>query len=84
MVLGNVSSLSLSPFIFESAIDRFVGCLKLLPPEELEHLDILERKESSSPVKKLVYLTGTDSSSHVRGNGTRFNLFTGNGEPDFC
>ncbi|KAG2327846.1 hypothetical protein Bca52824_010574 [Brassica carinata] len=26
----------------------------LLPPEELEHLDILESKESSSPVKKLV------------------------------
>ncbi|CAF2046364.1 unnamed protein product [Brassica napus] len=44
---------------------EFKGCLKLLPPEELEHLDILERKESSSPVKKLVYLTGTDSSSHV-------------------
>ncbi|XP_013622980.1 probable hexosyltransferase MUCI70 [Brassica napus] len=54
-------------------------CLKLLPPEELEHLDILDRKDSTSPVKKLVYLTGTDSSSsHVRGNGTRFNLFTGN------
>ncbi|XP_009132681.1 uncharacterized protein LOC103857257 [Brassica rapa] len=54
-------------------------CLKLLPPEELEHLDILERIDSTSPVKKLVYLTGTDSSSSpVRGNGTRFNLFTGN------
>ncbi|KAG2239122.1 hypothetical protein Bca52824_089982 [Brassica carinata] len=26
----------------------------LLPPEELENLDILESKESSSPVKKLV------------------------------
>ncbi|KAH0903699.1 hypothetical protein HID58_043202 [Brassica napus] len=24
------------------------GCLKLLPPEELEHLDTLERNESSS------------------------------------
>ncbi|CAN7131746.1 unnamed protein product, partial [Brassica rapa subsp. narinosa] len=33
------------------------GCLKLLPPEELEHLDTLERDESSSPVKKLVSLT---------------------------
>ncbi|KAL0710422.1 hypothetical protein Bca4012_017400 [Brassica carinata] len=52
-------------------------CLKLLPPEELEHLDILERKDLASPVKKLVYLTGS-SSSPVRGNGTRFNLFTGN------
>ncbi|WZZ08491.1 hypothetical protein YC2023_094412 [Brassica napus] len=29
----------------------------LLPPEELEHLDTLERDESSSPVKKLVSLT---------------------------
>ncbi|KAF2532188.1 hypothetical protein F2Q70_00029176 [Brassica cretica] len=54
------------------------GCLKLLPPEELEHLDTLERKESSSTVKKLVYLTGADSSSPVRGNMTCFNLFTGN------
>ncbi|WZY86711.1 hypothetical protein YC2023_033095 [Brassica napus] len=36
-----------------------------MPPEELENLNILERKESSSPVKKLMYLTGTDSSSHV-------------------
>lgn len=57
-----------------------LGCLKLLPPEELEHLDILERRDTASPVKKLVYLTGTtdDLSSPVRGNGTRFNLFTGN------
>ncbi|KAG5397323.1 hypothetical protein IGI04_019137 [Brassica rapa subsp. trilocularis] len=49
------------------------GCLKLLPPEELEHLppeelehlNILERKDSSSPFKKLVYLSGADSSSPV-------------------
>ncbi|CAH8313394.1 unnamed protein product [Eruca vesicaria subsp. sativa] len=54
-------------------------CLKLLPPEELEHLEILYRKDSTSPVKKLLHLTGTDfSSSPVRENGTRFNLFTGN------
>ncbi|CAN6869328.1 unnamed protein product [Brassica oleracea] len=45
------------------------GCLKLLPPEELEHLDTLERKESSSTVKKLVYLTGADSSSPVHSFG---------------
>lgn len=59
-----------------------LGCLKLLPPEELENLDVLERKDSSSPVKKLVYLTDTDTSmgeeKGVRANGTRFNLFTGN------
>uniref|UniRef100_A0A1J3D3P7 TOD1/MUCI70 glycosyltransferase-like domain-containing protein n=1 Tax=Noccaea caerulescens TaxID=107243 RepID=A0A1J3D3P7_NOCCA len=57
-------------------------CLKLLPPEELENLDVLDRKDSSSPVKKLVYLTDTDTSmgekKAVRANGTRFNLFTGN------
>ncbi|KAL1198746.1 putative hexosyltransferase MUCI70 [Cardamine amara subsp. amara] len=57
-------------------------CLKLLPPEELEHLDILEHKDSGSPVKKIVYLTDTDTSmgetKALRGNGTRFNLFTGN------
>lgn len=59
-----------------------VGCLKLLPPEELEHLDILEHKDSGSPVKRVVYLTDTDVSmgekKAVRVNGTRFNLFTGN------
>lgn len=59
-----------------------VGCLKLLPPEELENLDILERKDSGTPVKKVVYLTDADElmgeMKAVRGNGTRFNLFTGN------
>ncbi|CAN8253438.1 unnamed protein product [Cochlearia groenlandica] len=57
-------------------------CLKLLPQEELENLDVLERKDSSSRVKKVVYLTNKDDSmgetKAVRGNGTRFNLFTGN------
>jgi len=66
----------------ESIVWIVVGCLKLLPPEELEHLDILERKDSGSPVKRVVYLTDTDVSvgemRGVRGNGTRFNLFTGN------
>ncbi|XP_019087169.1 PREDICTED: uncharacterized protein LOC104725215 [Camelina sativa] len=58
-------------------------CLKLLPPEELEHLDILERKDSGSPVKRVVYMRDTDLSMReeeraVRSNETRFNLFTGN------
>ncbi|WZZ45183.1 hypothetical protein YC2023_041442 [Brassica napus] len=44
----------------------------------LARKEIDSRKESSSPVKKLVYLTGADSSSFVRGNEMRFNLFTGN------
>ncbi|KFK31832.1 hypothetical protein AALP_AA6G164200 [Arabis alpina] len=55
-------------------------CLKLLPPDELENLDILEHRDSSSPVKKVVYLTDAamDEKKAVRVNGTRFNLFTGN------
>ncbi|KAH0859027.1 hypothetical protein HID58_087288 [Brassica napus] len=73
---GNLNRLDPTTKVISGVRQR---CLKLLPPEELEHLDILERKDSSSPVKKLVYLTGTDSSSPVRVNGTtRFNLFTGN------
>ncbi|KAE8706791.1 hypothetical protein F3Y22_tig00110388pilonHSYRG00264 [Hibiscus syriacus] len=65
-------------------------CLKLLPAEELQHLDISEDEEStiSSPVKRLVYISdhqtphghgGGDSTlSLQRTNVTRFNLFTGN------
>ncbi|XVF58915.1 hypothetical protein PTKIN_Ptkin07bG0104400 [Pterospermum kingtungense] len=62
-------------------------CLKLLPAEELEHLDIPVDGESiTSPVKRLVYIAdhetpygGENSTlSWQRTNGTRFNLFTGN------
>ncbi|EPS72834.1 hypothetical protein M569_01921 [Genlisea aurea] len=59
-------------------------CLKLLPPEELELLDIPEEKESHTPVKKLVYLTEPDgngkwkfNSSEPSPQDTRFNSFTG-------
>ncbi|KAL9681591.1 hypothetical protein QQ045_013376 [Rhodiola kirilowii] len=59
-------------------------CLKLLPPEELEHLDLPPSKPSF-PVKKVVYLTD-DYASSSGGNVTlrrdyvksgRFNMFTG-------
>ncbi|GLU04377.1 hypothetical protein SLE2022_215270 [Rubroshorea leprosula] len=61
-------------------------CLKLLPPEELEQLDIPIGEESNSPVKKLVYISGSDTPykggnstlSWEQTNGMRFNLFTGN------
>ncbi|XP_007017434.2 PREDICTED: uncharacterized protein LOC18591320 [Theobroma cacao] len=62
-------------------------CLKLLPAEELEHLDIPVDEESiSKPVKRLVYISdhetpfggGESTLSWQRTNGTRFNLFTGN------
>ncbi|KDO84404.1 hypothetical protein CISIN_1g042685mg, partial [Citrus sinensis] len=60
-------------------------CLKMLRPDELENLDLPMNKESSSPIKKVVYLSGNDL-PYVGGNstlsqqpreGTRFNLFTG-------
>ncbi|KAI8014099.1 hypothetical protein LOK49_LG05G03560 [Camellia lanceoleosa] len=61
-------------------------CLKLLPPEELEHLDIPMDKEPVNPIKKVVYISANDT-PYVEGNiivsqqhteATRFNLFTGN------
>ncbi|XP_022740018.1 uncharacterized protein LOC111292087 isoform X2 [Durio zibethinus] len=56
-------------------------CLKLLPAEELEHLDIpVDEESSTGPVKRLVYIADhqTPTFSWQRTNGTRFNLFTGN------
>ncbi|KAK6938757.1 Protein of unknown function DUF616 [Dillenia turbinata] len=57
-------------------------CLKLLPPEELEHLDIPLGDDPSSPVKSVVYLSENDSSyglgnTQQHSQDTRFNLFTG-------
>lgn len=60
--------------------------MKLLPTEDLEHLDIPVDDESiTGPVKRLVYLEdnekpngGENTLSWQRTNATRFNLFTGN------
>lgn len=62
------------------------GCLKLLPMEELEQLDIPLSKEPTSHVSKVLYITENDtpflgSNIFLSGqstNATRFNLFTGN------
>lgn len=63
------------------------GCLKLLPPEKLEQLDIPAEEESSSSIDKVLYITSESDTSVVGGNtalsqlrteDTRFNLFTGN------
>lgn len=61
------------------------GCLKLLPLEKLEHLDIPVNEETNSHVKNITYMSdssrpiGLNSvSSWQRINNTRFNLFTGN------
>ncbi|XP_020235423.1 uncharacterized protein LOC109815190 [Cajanus cajan] len=62
-------------------------CLKLLPHEKLEHLDIPAEEESFSfPVGEVLYMSESDESfvggnvtlSQLRTEDTRFNLFTGN------
>ncbi|XP_065847525.1 probable hexosyltransferase MUCI70 [Euphorbia lathyris] len=60
-------------------------CLKLLPPEELQTLDIPIHDKFRSPVKNVVYISegdiqhggGNGTLSQLRTEGTRFNLFTG-------
>ncbi|GMJ15355.1 hypothetical protein like AT5G42660 [Hibiscus trionum] len=61
-------------------------CLKLLPAEELEHLELpLNEESSNNLVKRLVYISdqdnvfrgGKSTLSWQRVNDTRFNLFTG-------
>ncbi|KAK7383078.1 hypothetical protein VNO78_28745 [Psophocarpus tetragonolobus] len=62
-------------------------CLKLLPPEKLEHLDIpVEEKSFSFPVGEVLYMSDSNRSieggnvtlSQLRTEDMRFNLFTGN------
>lgn len=61
------------------------GCLKLLPPEELEHLDIPMGKESTNPLERVLYISENDApirsgdniSSGQHTDTMRFNLFTG-------
>ncbi|KAF7829711.1 Uracil-DNA glycosylase [Senna tora] len=61
-------------------------CLKLLPPEELEHLDIPVEEESSIPINRVLYISESNASfeevnttlSLQHTGVTRFNLFTGN------
>ncbi|XP_050267336.1 probable hexosyltransferase MUCI70 [Quercus robur] len=61
-------------------------CLKLLPQEDLEHLDIPVDEGSTGPVNKVLYISERDSldleGSTVLSSQftetTRFNLFTGN------
>ncbi|KAF5747091.1 hypothetical protein HS088_TW06G01270 [Tripterygium wilfordii] len=61
-------------------------CLKLLPPDELEHLDLSMHEDTSGPVKSVLYMsekkttfldrnaTLPQQSSEIK----RFNLFPGN------
>ncbi|GJY29163.1 uracil-DNA glycosylase [Tanacetum coccineum] len=56
-------------------------CLKLLPPEELQHLDFPPNKDSSAPIKKVKYMSDSDTPDDTNARPeletTRFNLFTG-------
>lgn len=63
-----------------------LGCLPLLPPEELDQLDIPVEKDFRGPVKKVSYISESDTSlvgvstdlTQQHPEITRFNLFTGN------
>ncbi|XP_059450793.1 probable hexosyltransferase MUCI70 [Corylus avellana] len=60
-------------------------CLKILPPEELEHLEIPSVETPNFPVNRVVYISETDGADihnntsllQQHTNATRFNLFTG-------
>ena len=57
------------------------GCLKLVPPEELQQLDFPLNKDQFVPIKKVIYMsesdTPYDTNSQQEMGTTRFNLFTG-------
>ncbi|KAH6756552.1 DNA-directed RNA polymerase subunit beta [Perilla frutescens var. hirtella] len=80
---GNLNKLDYTTRVVGGVRER---CLKLLPPEELELLEIPNLMDSGSPLKELVYATetggaskdGTFNLSAVYLEGARFNLFTGN------
>ncbi|POO03194.1 hypothetical protein TorRG33x02_012550 [Trema orientale] len=80
---GNLNRLDPTTRVVGGVRER---CLKLLPQEELEHLDIPSSKGSTSPVSKVLYISENDTPFLGRNivlsgqstNATRFNLFTGN------
>ncbi|XP_058069162.1 probable hexosyltransferase MUCI70 [Magnolia sinica] len=62
-------------------------CLKILPPNEIQRLEFPADVEPDFPVKRVVYKSASEDTSHIGGDGlllrqytkaTRFNLFTGN------
>ncbi|KAH7524040.1 hypothetical protein FEM48_Zijuj06G0076100 [Ziziphus jujuba var. spinosa] len=80
---GNLNRLDPTTRVVGGARQR---CLKLLSPEELEHLDIPSGNESPSPVSRVLYMSENDSPfisgtailSGQHTEATKFNLFTGN------
>ncbi|XP_073052960.1 probable hexosyltransferase MUCI70 isoform X2 [Primulina eburnea] len=80
---GNLNRLDPTTRIVGGARQR---CLSILPPEELELLDLPKDSDHSNRIKKLIYITEIDrTNKEEKSNlsvgyleGTRFNLFTGN------
>ncbi|TYI75567.1 hypothetical protein E1A91_D06G014500v1 [Gossypium mustelinum] len=81
--LSNLNRLDPTTHVVGGVRER---CLKILPAEELEHVELpLTEESSSNLVKRLVYLSdqgtpygaGDSTDSWQRINDTRFNLFTG-------
>ncbi|KAF6155782.1 hypothetical protein GIB67_007429 [Kingdonia uniflora] len=80
---GNLNRLDRTTRMFNGAREL---CLKLQPPEALEHLDIPAVKEPYFPVNRVIYKSDDDTNNiegdatifERNGEATRFNLFTGN------
>lgn len=81
---GNLNRLDPTTRVVGGVRER---CLKILPLEELENLDVPSSKESNSPVNKVIYISENDTEflggnndvlSRQDSQATRFNLFTGN------
>ncbi|GAB4839401.1 hypothetical protein Ancab_028925 [Ancistrocladus abbreviatus] len=79
---GNLNRLHPTTRVVHGVRER---CLKLLPPEELQHLDVPVGEGHTSPVKSVVYIS-EGNMPHLGGNFTfaaqhgearRFNSFTG-------
>ncbi|XP_057965735.1 probable hexosyltransferase MUCI70 [Malania oleifera] len=81
-VQGNLNRLDPTTRMVNGTRQR---CLKLLPPEELQYLDLPLPGHSSFPVKRVAYRSETDRLSIIgnttvlqpHSGTTKFNLFTG-------
>ncbi|KAI3442628.1 uncharacterized protein J3R85_000860 [Psidium guajava] len=79
---GNLNRLDPTTRVVGGVRER---CLKLLPPEELQQLDIPVSEASSSPLKNVRYFSESSPSDQERASfsrqqaqQTKFNIFTGN------
>ncbi|KAK3038168.1 hypothetical protein RJ639_029622 [Escallonia herrerae] len=77
--VGNLNRLDPTTRVVGGVRER---CLKLLPHEEVQHLDLPVGKEPSIPIKNVVYFSESHTPyvplSRQQTQATRFNRFTGN------